>query len=144
MSFNDIMTTLVGRPASAADTISISSCNPGLLMGNMVLGSSGTYTTAVSGSTTAVWPTNTITGLTTSLAPSSLSVTGDAVFDGEVTVKGKKLSDTLQRIEDRLAILHPNEALEEKWENLKGLGKAYRELEAEILEKEKIWSILKK
>lgn len=82
--------------------------------------------------------------ITATSAPESLSVKGDAKFEGEITLKGVKLSETLQRIEDRLAILHPNEALEEKWENLKGLGKAYRELEAEILEKEKIWSILKK
>ena len=34
--------------------------------------------------------------------------------------------------------------LEQKWENLRGLRKAYMELEKEILEKEKVWAILKK
>jgi hypothetical protein len=71
-------------------------------------------------------------------------ITGPAEFDGEVTVKGVKLSETLARIEERLGILTTNPELEEKWENLKGLGKMYRELEAEILEKQTVWSILKK
>lgn len=68
---------------------------------------------------------------------------GDAVFEGDVRIKGKSLGDALSTIEERLAILHPNKELEEKWENLRGLRKAYMELEAEIIEKEKIWSILK-
>ena len=37
-----------------------------------------------------------------------------------------------------------NEKLEEKWDNLRELRKQYMELEAEIIEKEKIWTILKK
>jgi hypothetical protein len=71
-------------------------------------------------------------------------ITGPAEFDGEVTIKGVKISETLARIEERLGILTTNPELEEKWENLKGLGKMYRELEAEILEKQSVWSILKK
>lgn len=69
---------------------------------------------------------------------------GDLRIEGDVVLKGKRLSEVLEKIEERLAILHPNEALEEQWENLKGLRKAYRELEAEILEKESMWKILKK
>ena len=74
----------------------------------------------------------------------TLQVNGDAEFDGEVTIKGKKLSDMFSKIEERLAILHPNEKLEDKWDELKELGKRYKELEAEIIEKEKMWNILKK
>lgn len=74
----------------------------------------------------------------------TLEVKGDANFEGDVTVKGKSISDSLERIEERLAILRPNEELEQKWENLRGLRKAYMELEAEIIEKEKVWGILKK
>lgn len=43
-----------------------------------------------------------------------------------------------------MAILHPNEKLEEKWEELKKLGDMYRALEKDIIEKEKIWETLKK
>jgi hypothetical protein len=74
----------------------------------------------------------------------TLQVNGDADITGELTVQGIKLSDRLDKIDERLAILHPNEELEAKWENLRGLRKAYMELEAEIKEKEKVWSILKK
>lgn len=77
------------------------------------------------------------------LKGSSIQVKGDAEFDGDVTIKGKNLNDTLDRIEERLAILRPNEELEEKWENLRGLRKAYMELEQEIIEKERVWKILK-
>jgi len=74
----------------------------------------------------------------------SLDVKGDANFEGDVKLKGKSLSDTLQSIEERLAILRPNIELEEKWEKLKTLGNMYRELEKEILEKQEMWNILKK
>jgi hypothetical protein len=84
-----------------------------------------------------------ITG-SNSLTGQTLEVKGDANFDGEVTIKGKKLAEVLENIESRLAILHPNEKLEEKWENLRGLRAAYVALEKEILEKEAMWSILKR
>ncbi len=79
-----------------------------------------------------------------SLKGNSLSVKGNADFDGEVTIKGKSLTGMLEKIEERLAILHPNEKLEDRWDELKELGKRYKELEAEIIEKEKMWAILNK
>lgn len=72
------------------------------------------------------------------------AVKGNAEFDGDIKLKGKSLNDTLSKIEERLAILHPNEKLEEKWVKLKELRKQYQELEADILEKEKIVEILKR
>jgi len=79
-----------------------------------------------------------------SLKGNTLSVKGDANFEGEVTIKGKNLTEMLDKIEERLAILHPNPELEDRWDELKELGKRYKELEAEIIEKEKVWAILKK
>lgn len=78
------------------------------------------------------------------LTSNTLEVKGDANFDGDVKIKGKSIVDSLERIEERLAILRPNEELEEKWDQLRGLRKAYMELEAEIKEKEQMWAILKK
>lgn len=75
---------------------------------------------------------------------STLLVKGDAEFEGDIKLKGKSLEETLTKIEERLAILHTNSKLEDKWEKLKELGNQYRELETDIIEKEKIWSILKK
>jgi hypothetical protein len=121
---------------SFTDTITITSPTVG------AVGAAGTYLTAgINGSYT--WGDASIT-TTTNLTPNSLDVKGDANFDGDITLQGKSLKDTLDNIEKRLAILHPNPELEEKWERLKSLGQMYRELEAEILEKEEVWSILKK
>ena len=76
-------------------------------------------------------------------------VSGDAVFDGnasfnDITIEGKNLAKVLERIEERLALLHPNPELESRWEELADLRMKYMELEREIIEKEKIWAILNK
>jgi hypothetical protein len=97
------------------------------------------YTTTSTGATS--WATITSDP---NLQGRQLHVDGNASITGELTIRGVKLSDRLDKIDERLAILHPNEELEAKWENLRGLRKAYMELEAEIKEKEKMWGILKK
>lgn len=74
----------------------------------------------------------------------TLDVKGDANFDGDLIIKGKSLAQTLENIEDKLAILRPNDALEEKWEQLRELRRQYMELEKDIIEKERIWEILKR
>lgn len=108
----------------------------------------GAYLVA-NGSGTSTWATTTVSGAT-NLTPNSLDVSGNANFKtdvevaGDLKVQGKSIAKSLDAIEARLAILHPNEELEEKWDNLRGLRQMYMELEAEIIEKEKMWSILKK
>lgn len=99
------------------------------------------YTNTSAGTTGINW-TDTIT--LGDLEPSTLHVKGDAEFEGDIKLKGTSLSEMLKNIEERLAILRPNPELEEKWDNLKELGRMYRELEAEIIEKQKVWDILKK
>lgn len=74
----------------------------------------------------------------------SLRVEGDADFQGDIKIRGKSLTEVLDNIEQRLAILHPNNELEDKWQELKELGERYRELEKEIIEKEEMWKILRK
>ena len=74
----------------------------------------------------------------------TLQVKGDAEFEGDVKINGKSIADTLEKLEERLAILKPNPELEEKWDELRELSKRYKELEKEIIEKEKMWDILKK
>jgi hypothetical protein len=124
------------------------------------------YTYTTSGTTPPVYSTNatpnTITwGTTTSntspwvtigdsSTPSSLSVKGDAKFEhdveilGDLKIKNKSLSESLKNIEERLAILRPNEELEERWEDLRRLRKEYMAIETELIEKEKMWAILKR
>lgn len=74
----------------------------------------------------------------------SLTVSGPASFEDDILLRGKSLSDTIEKIEERLAILHPNKELESRWEELKELRKRYQELEKEIIEKEKMWDIINK
>jgi len=105
-------------------------------------GASG-QTLISNGSGGSNWAWNTVSA-DPNLQGNSLQVKGDANFEGDVKIKGKSIADSLERIEEQLAILRPNEELEAKWENLRGLRKAYMELEAEIIEKQKVWDILKK
>jgi hypothetical protein len=75
---------------------------------------------------------------------SKLRVHGDADFDGDITVKGRSLTETLERVEERLAILVPNVRLEQDWKELKDLRQQYVELERKLLEQQRVFDILKK
>jgi hypothetical protein len=143
MSSDSIDTiTLTGTSGSPTYTIS----SPGNVSGGLYWGLNGTSANPgqvlTSNGTNTSW--SNITLAEPDIKGATLKVNGNADFEGEVTIKGKNLTDMLEKIEERLAILHPNEKLEDKWDELKELGRRYKELEAEIIEKEKIWSILKK
>ena len=135
--------TLTGTGSSPTYTIS----SPGNVSGGLYWGLNGT-SAGSSGQVLTSNGTNTgwtnITLAEPDIKGATLKVNGNADFDGEVTIKGKNLTDMLEKIEERLAILHPNEKLEDKWDELKELGKRYKELEAEIIEKERMWAILNK
>jgi hypothetical protein len=64
------------------------------------------------------------------------------IDSGDIKIKGVSLAEALTNIESRLAILRPNPDLEERWDKLKELGDQYRQLEAELISKEKMWAIL--
>lgn len=140
--------TMIGDPVvtvTSTDTTSTTypyttgGTSAGLTWGNFKGSSGQVYTTDGTGA--AGWATLTADP---NLQGTTLKVKGDAEFDGNVKIKGKDLAEMFENIESRLAILHPNPELEEKWENLRALRNAYTELEAEIIEKEAMWKILKK
>ena len=147
-------TNSINLSDDAMDTITISSGAMGSsdqiysISGNAIgdstlTGSSGLYWGAGQALTTnSIW--DNITLSEPSLSGASLQVKGDANFEGEVSIKGKNIADMFEKIEERLAILHPNPELEDKWDELKELGRRYKELETEIIEKEKVWAILKR
>ena len=64
----------------------------------------------------------------------SIQVKGDAEFEGNVTINGQNLAETLQRIQDRLAILVPNPKLLDKYEALQQAYEHYKTLEALCVE----------
>lgn len=73
----------------------------------------------------------------------SLKVSGDAEFEGDLKIQGKSITETLEKIEQRLNILRVNPELESRWKELKELGDKYRELERECSLKEKMIDILR-
>jgi len=75
---------------------------------------------------------------------STLSVRGDADFNGDVRVQGRSLAEFMQQVEQRLNILQPNPELEAEWDQLRELGEQYRLLEQELEAKAEMWNRLKK
>jgi hypothetical protein len=148
MSVNNLQhsTTITLPPVSpAGTTYSISAAGPLSTALGTTTGTSGMVLTSTGGSLNYA---NTMVGSSVwsnpswTTPPSNLQVGGDADIKGKLKVGGKDISELLDKIEQRLAILHINEELEDKWKDLKALGDQYRELEKEIIEKEKMWEIL--
>ena len=116
----------------------------GIVNGAYVTSLNGSMTTTVSGAFGPVGQSSLNWGSLASPVHPSIRVSGDAEFDGDVKIKGKSLSELIERIETRLGVIHPNNELEERWEELRQLSVRYKELEAEIKEKEQMWAILKR
>ena len=132
---------------AGTDTITIdtSSWASGLSASTMI--SNGGYT-ITGGSTTVpyTYTTNNTSGYSFNTTPNTVHINTDGLTMAEgtdITVGGKSLTKAIEQIEERLGILHPNPALEERWDKLKDLRKQYMEMEKDILEKEKIMKILK-
>lgn len=113
-------------------TIDMSSINT-----NWLSGASGSNAYTYTGtSTNYAWNTTSI--------ENTLQVKGDSEFDGDITVKGRSLTEFMDSVEQRLNILRPNPALEKEWDQLRELGEQYRELERQLAEKSQMWAVLKK
>ena len=76
----------------------------------------------------------------TTLMASTLELQGEGA---DIRINGVSLTDVLKNIEQRLNILRPNTELEAKWDQLQELGNRYRQLEAELKEKSRVWEKLK-
>lgn len=83
-------------------------------------------------------------GVTATNIQSALKVDGDADFDGDVRIRGQSITEAINKINERLNILVPNEKLEKNWQELAELRQRYVELERECLEKQRTFDILKK
>lgn len=135
--------------APGGSTYSISAAGPlpsALGTSGQVLTSTGINYANTVASASSTWSNTLAWGKS---GPANMSVSGDAEIQGKLKVGGMdivemmgKLEINLAKIEERLAILHVNEELEDKWKDLKALGEQYRELEKYIMEKEKTWEIL--
>jgi hypothetical protein len=78
---------------------------------------------------------------------SNVHITGDGITmepAADIKIGDRSLKEFMNTVDEHLAILHPAPELEEKWDQLKDLRQQYETLKADILEKEKIMTILKK
>jgi len=108
-------------------SITISTAGSGSNYG--AIGSSGSFLTS-NGLNGTSWSNTWSIGSSTSSNPSSLNVKGDAEFDGDVKIKGVSIAKTLEAINERLAILHPDPAKLEHFAALKKAYEHYKTLEA--------------
>jgi len=77
---------------------------------------------------------------------SALNQSGRLDLRGEnadIVVNGQSLMTMLQQIQERLNILTVNAELETEWDELRELGRQYRELEQHIKDKMATWQKLK-
>lgn len=119
------------------DTITLSSS------GTTATGYSNTIITNSVSATSYPYTISSGTGITN---PWATHVTPKIKLDGEgadIEVNGWSLMDAIQKIEERLNIMHPNEKLEAEWEELRVLGEQYRKLEQHIKDKQSTWDRLK-
>ena len=82
---------------------------------------------------------NTVDPSVINVKAGTLSLTGK---EADIEINGVSLMTVLQGIQERLNILEPNRTLEAEWHQLQELGNQYRALEAELLEKQRMWSQL--
>ena len=123
-----IYTYSVGSGATVGGITSISGYN------GMSYATSIPYTFA--DSTTSIYGSNSSTV--------NITTNGISMKDGaDITIGKVSLTKAIEKIEERLGILHPNPELEDRWDKLKELRNQYMEMEKDLLEKEKIMKILK-
>jgi hypothetical protein len=99
---------------------------------NTISTTSGPYTISSGTGINSPWYSTT--------ASSKINLTGE---DADIEINGKSLMDMIEKIEERLNILTPNEKLEAEWEELRELGNQYRKLEQHIKDKQATWDKLK-
>ena len=68
-----------------------------------------------------------------------MRITGE---DADIEINGISLKDTLHSLQERMAILEPNTALEAEFKELRDIRQKYIELERNLLEKKQMWDTL--
>jgi hypothetical protein len=68
-----------------------------------------------------------------------MRITGE---DADIEIDGISLKQTLHNLQERMAILEPNPALEAEFKELRELRQKYIQLERNLLEKKEMWDTL--
>ena len=93
-----------------------------------------------------VWTTSGTGSSPYTINPYTMNQSGKVHITGEnadLVIGEKSMRDWMERVEERLNILHPNAKLEAEWKELKSLGEQYRRLEQHIKDKQATWDRLK-
>ena len=93
-----------------------------------------------------VWTTTGTGSSPYTINPYTMNQSGKVHITGEnadLVIGEKSMRDWMERVEERLNILHPNAKLETEWEELRALGEQYRQLEQHIKDKQATWDRLK-
>ena len=70
-----------------------------------------------------------------------MRITGD---EADIEINGISLKQTLEDIQQRMAILQPNSELEKEFKELREIRQKYMQLERNLLEKKEMWDTLNK
>jgi hypothetical protein len=70
-----------------------------------------------------------------------MRISGD---DADIEINGISLKQTLEDIQQRMAILQPNPELEKEFKELREIRQQYIKLERNLLEKKEMWETLNK
>jgi hypothetical protein len=114
--------------------------------GDYSIGPIGSIDTITINSIDSNYSFNTISNNYNPWTPSSVNITNNGIEmpeNSDIKIGGRSLIETLDQIQERLAILKPDPELESRWEQLKNLKQQYDELLKDIVEKERIMKILK-
>jgi hypothetical protein len=114
--------------------------------GDYSIGPLGSIDTITINSIDSNYSFNTISNNYNPWTPGSVNITNNGIEmpeNSDIKIGGRSLIETLDQIQERLAILKPDPELESRWEQLKNLKQQYDELLKDIVEKERIMKILK-
>lgn len=70
-----------------------------------------------------------------------MRITGE---DADIELNGVSLKQTLDQLQERMAILQPNPELEKEFKELRDIRQQYIQLEKNLLEKKEMWDRLNK
>lgn len=137
VDMSTIFNTSMNSGSYGADTITVTSPTYSIGAGLGISGVGASVFT-VNGANSPNW-TNTNPWATTT-SQGQLNLDG---AEADIKINGKSLMDTLTKLEERLNILTPNPEMEKEWDELRELGKRYREVEAKLREQKVMWDKLK-
>jgi hypothetical protein len=100
--------------------------------------SHGNITISGAGNSGPTYSTGTGTGTNLWSSQGKIEIT-----DKDIKLDGWSLRETLQTINERLAVLQPNPALEKEFDELRACADRYRELEKKFLDQKVMWETLK-